>query len=87
MLFRVCEHYDFNDQPIIQKQKNECFICFEYKTNFENRPTNLQKQKLHLITPTKKKNETKFFISDVKAPLKGLFPFDRINRLETFVIQ
>ena len=47
MLFRVCEHY--NDEPIIQERNNECFICFEYKTDFENKPTNLQKQKLYLI--------------------------------------
>ena len=39
------------------------------------------------ITPTGKKNETNFFNSDVKAPLKGLFPFDRTYRLETFVLQ
>lgn len=47
MLFRVCEHYD--DEPIIQERNNECFICLEYKTDFENKPINLQKQKLYLI--------------------------------------
>jgi cbb3-type cytochrome oxidase subunit 3 len=45
MLYRVCEHYD--DQQIIQEQRNECFICFEYKTSFEFRPTNLQKQQIY----------------------------------------
>ena len=46
MLFRVCEHYDDNQQ-IIQPEYNECFICFEYKTDNENKPTNLQKQQIY----------------------------------------
>ena len=47
MIFRVCEHYDDN-QPIIEEQYNDCFICFEYKTDNENKPTNLQKQSVYL---------------------------------------
>lgn len=46
MLFRVCEHYD-DTQQIIQHQDNECFICFEYETCNENKPTSLQKQQLY----------------------------------------
>jgi hypothetical protein len=45
MIYRVCEHYD--DQPTIQEQINECFICFEYKTTFECVPTNLKKQQIY----------------------------------------
>jgi len=47
MIFRVCEHYDDN-LPIIEKQYNDCCICFEYITDNENKPTNLQKQRLYL---------------------------------------
>lgn len=47
MLFRVYEHYNDDYEDIIQYQYNECFICFEYKTNFENKPTSLRKQLLY----------------------------------------
>ena len=46
MLFRVCEHYDDNQQ-MFQEQDNECFICFEHETDNESKPTNLQKQQLY----------------------------------------
>jgi len=47
MLFRVYEHYNDDYEPIIQDQYNDCVICFEYKTNFENKPTSLRKQILY----------------------------------------
>ena len=43
MIFRVCEHYYYDDE-----QYNECFICFEYITDNENKPINLQKQQLYV---------------------------------------
>lgn len=46
MLFRVCEHYDDN-YTIVEEQINDCFICFEYKIDNENRPISLQTQKLY----------------------------------------
>lgn len=47
MIFRVCEHYD-DKEPIVEEQYNVCFICFEYKIDNENKPTNLQKQSIYL---------------------------------------
>lgn len=47
MIFRVCEHYDDN-QPVIKEKYNECFICFEYKIDNEDKPINLLKQKIYL---------------------------------------
>jgi len=47
MLFRVYEPYNDYYEHVIQEQYNECVICFEYKTNFENKPTSLRKQLLY----------------------------------------
>lgn len=48
MFFCICEHYDDNQQDI-KENYNECFICFEYKTDLENKPLNLLNQKFYLI--------------------------------------
>lgn len=47
MLFRVYEHYNDDYENIFQEQYNNCFICFEYKNDFENNPTTLHKQQLY----------------------------------------
>jgi len=47
MLFRVCEHYNDDYEYMFQEKYNDCFICFEYKNNFENKPTTLRKQQLY----------------------------------------
>lgn len=47
MLFRVCEHYNDDYKNMFQEKYNDCFICFEYKNNFENKPTTLRKQQLY----------------------------------------
>jgi len=45
MLFRVFEHYD--DNLCQRDYDNECFICFEYKTETDMKPINLQNQRLY----------------------------------------
>ena len=52
MIFRVYEHYndDYENifqEHIFQEQYNDCFICFEYKNDFENNSTTLRKQQLY----------------------------------------
>jgi len=47
MLFRVYEQYNDDYEDIFQEQCIQCFICFEYKNNFENKPTSLRKQLLY----------------------------------------
>ena len=42
MIFRVYEQYNHDEQY------NECFICFEYITDNDNKPINLQKQQLYV---------------------------------------
>ena len=63
------------------------FPYIEIINNSEKYIEMLKQKDIIYITPTGKKNETNFFNSDVKAHLKGLFPFDRTYRLETFVLQ
>lgn len=46
MLYRVFEHYD--DNLCERDYDNECFICFEYKTETGINPINLQIQRLYL---------------------------------------
>lgn len=46
MLYRVFEHYD--DNLCLRDYDNECFICFEYKTETGMNPINLQIQRLYL---------------------------------------
>lgn len=46
MLYRIFEHY--NERLCEHEYDNECFICFEYKTDNDIRPINLQIQRLYL---------------------------------------
>jgi hypothetical protein len=48
MFFCIYEYYDDNQQDI-KENYNECFICFEYKTDLGNKPYNLLNQKFYLI--------------------------------------
>ena len=46
MLYRVVEHYD--DTLCHRDYDNECFICFEYKTEKGATPINLQVQSIYI---------------------------------------